>query len=131
MDLYVSNDKTKLAIEKVIELIHSAYWATEESEDTIRASVQNSECYCVYKKENSELIGFARVITDYATTCYICDVIVKEEYRGQDVGTALMDAIVSDRKYEGMRTFLLTRTAHGFYEHFGFERDDVLLMYKK
>ena len=68
-----------------------------------------------------QTMGFARVITDYATTYYLCDVIIDADYRGRGLGTALISHIESRPEYAGLRGLLLTRDAHGLYAKFGFE----------
>ena len=69
---------------------------------------------------SGEQIGFARVITDCATTFYLCDVTVDERYRGMGVGKALTERAVNDPRLSGLRGILATGDAHGLYERFGF-----------
>ena len=45
--------------------------------------------------DEKKLVGFARVISDYATTYYLCDVIIDEAYRHQGLGKALVSYIES------------------------------------
>ena len=58
--------------------------------------MENSICFGVFLNEDVKQVGFARVITDYATTYYICDVIIDSEYRGNGLGKRLLEAIESD-----------------------------------
>lgn len=44
-------------------------------------------CFCVFGAyENDKFVGMARVITVFATTFYIADVIVDGKYRGKGMG---------------------------------------------
>lgn len=68
-------------------------------------------------------VGFARVITDYATFAYMADVFVHEDQRGHGLGVWLIETIVAHPALQGMRVFrLATADAHGLYEKFGFQR---------
>jgi ribosomal protein S18 acetylase RimI-like enzyme len=49
----------------------------------------------VYLEDEKKLIGFARVISDYATTYYLCDVIIDTAYQNKGFGTALVSYIES------------------------------------
>ncbi len=67
-------------------------------------------------------IGYARVVTDYATSALLCDVFVLPEYQGQGVGKALVRACVEHDQLCDCRWMLGTRDAHTLYEQFGFQR---------
>ena len=71
--------------------------------------------------EGSRQIGFARVVTDYATFAYLADVFILEGYRGRGLAKFLMESIVAHPRLQGLRRWLLaTRDAHSLYEKFGF-----------
>ena len=106
---------------EVAALLKTTYWANKRSLETIEKSMRNSSCYGVYLDEEKKLIGFARVISDDATTYYLCDVVIDPAYRGRGFGKALVSHIVSLPEYAGLRGLLLTKDAHGLYEKFGFE----------
>lgn len=114
--------RENLQIERVKRLLVQTYWAADRSEATILKSIENSICYGVYDN-NSNQIGFARVITDYATTYYLCDVIIDKEHRGKGIGFALLEFITDDEELKGLRGILATRDAHEFYKKFGFCND--------
>jgi ribosomal protein S18 acetylase RimI-like enzyme len=61
------------------------------------------------------------VISDFATTYYLCDVIVDEAYQNKGLGKALVSYIENSPEYAGLRGILITRDAHGLYEKFGYE----------
>ena len=101
---------------EVAALLKTTYWANKRSLETIEKSMRNSSCYGVYLDEEQKLIGFARVISDGATTYYLCDVVIDAAYRGKGLGKALISHIVSRPEYAGLRGLLLTKDAHGLYE---------------
>ena len=122
-DIIISDDKSKFPVEKAIELLHTSYWAETRDPEVIRKSIENSIVFGVYSTTTDSLIGMARVITDFATTFYLADVIIDEKYRGKGIGKKLISTIISDKRFSSLLGILVTRDAHGLYEHFGFARD--------
>ena len=77
------------------------------------------------------MVAFARVITDYATMYYLCDVIVDEKYRGNGLGKMLVDWIANkEDKLKGQYGVLLTSDAQGLYSQFGFSEYEKSCMCK-
>ena len=74
-----------------------------------------------YLDDEKKLVGFARVISDYATTYYLSDVIIDTSYQHRGLGTALVSYIESLPQYAGLRGILITRDAHDLYRKFGYE----------
>ena len=114
----------QISADEAFELLKTTYWANKRSREQVEKSMRNSVCYGIRLAEGRKLAGFARVITDWATTYYLCDVVIDEAYRGNGLGKALVSHIVSLPEYAGLRGFLFTRDAHGLYEHYGFERSE-------
>ena len=99
-------------------LLKMTYWADKRPTETIEKSMRNASCFGIRSEEDQKLIGFARVISDYATTWYLCDVIIDPDYRHAGLGKALVSHVVS--RFAGLRGILLTRDAHGLYAQYGF-----------
>ena len=130
MNYYISKYSTKIPVSQLAELLHKTYWAENRPVEAMEQSIRHSLCYGAYDPEDGKLIGFARVITDYATTYYLCDVVVEEAHRGKGIGKALLTEIVTDPRLCVLRALLLTRDAHGFYQRFGFREEPGRLMMK-
>ncbi len=121
----VSVDKADIDVEAVRRYLNDvSYWAKDRSIDAIRKSIEHSRCYSLLFE--GRFIGFARMVTDYATFAYLCDVFVLPEFQGKGYGSVLLEAVTKDAAYQGMRQYLFTRDAFGFYEHFGFKTDEAL-----
>lgn len=120
-EYYFSDDKSLLSIDRVCHLLSQSYWANTRVKEKIETSINNSICYGVY--HNSIQVGFARVITDFATMYWLCDVIIDKEYRGKGLGKRLVGLITGSEELKGLRGILRTRDAHGLYEQYGFVRD--------
>ena len=71
--------------------------------------------------ERAEQVGFARVVTDYATHGYLADVFVLEAHRGQGLGVWLVETVLGLPELEGLRWLLGTRDAHELYRKFAFQ----------
>ena len=116
----ISTDRNRLQIEAIYKFLsEESYWAqTRSKEETIKA-IKNSLPFGVYKGENQ--IGFARIVTDYATFAYLGDVYILKEFRGRGLSKWLMETIVNHPELQGFRRWILaTKDAHTLYEKFGF-----------
>jgi GNAT superfamily N-acetyltransferase len=117
----ISTDKRKLDIDVIHKyLCQRSYWALGRQRRVVEKSVRNSLCYGVF--HGSSQIGFARVVTDFSTFAWLCDVFILEEFRGQGLGKWLVECAVSHPELGNLKNFLLATTdAHDLYrQHGGF-----------
>jgi GNAT superfamily N-acetyltransferase len=115
----ISNDRSRLDIDLIHGFLSSSYWAQGISRGVVEKSIQNSLCFGVYFGEQQ--VGFARVVSDFATIAYLADVFIVPEHRGRGLAKWLTQTIVDHPELQGLRRFLLaTQDAHGLYAHFGF-----------
>lgn len=115
----VTTDKEKIDIDILHNFFNKSYWANGRTKQTIIASIENSLCFSMFKGEKQ--IGFARVITDYATFAYLCDVYIEEDYRGNGLGIWMLECILNYPNLLDLKKWLLaTRDAHELYRKFGF-----------
>ena len=121
MKYSIVDGSEKMNIDEIKRLLRMTYWADKRPDEQIEKSVQNSSCYGVRLDGDNKLVGFARVISDYATTYYLCDVIIDTDYQHMGLGTALVSYIESLPEYTGLRGILITRDAHDLYRKFGYE----------
>ena len=84
----ISTDPARLDVDVIHGFLSKSYWAQGRSRETVVKSLENSLCFGVYK--GNQQVGLARVITDYATFAYVCDVFILEDYQGQGLGKWLM-----------------------------------------
>ncbi len=115
----ISTDTSKLDMDVIHSFLSKSYWAKGIPREVVEQSIVHSLPFGVYKDEQQ--VGFARVISDYATFAYIGDVFILEEYRGLGLSKWLMQAVVEHPVLQGLRRWmLLTRDAHGLYRKVGF-----------
>lgn len=114
----ISTDKSLVLPESVQKLLNQSYWAKERPLEVIERSIENSICFGIYN--GNEQVGFARVVTDYATIFWIADVIIDERHRSQGLGKELVRNILETEAVQGLLGILMTNDAHGLYQQFGF-----------
>ena len=124
MNYRIIEGTDQISLDDVVRLLKTTYWADKRSREQILKSMENSSCYGIVLEGREHLAGFARVISDYATSWYLCDVVIDPEYRHQGLGKKLVSHIASLPEYTGLLGMLLTKDAHGLYEKYGFGRAD-------
>lgn len=116
----ISTDKSKIDLATIHNFLKSSYWAENISIAIVEKSINNSLCFGIYEGEKQ--VGFARVITDYATFAYLADVFILEPYRGQGLGKWLVKTILKHPELQGLKKWLLvTKDAHELYRQYGFQ----------
>lgn len=126
----IYTDRKKVDAEAVCSFLSKSYWANTRNKDTILRSIENSLCFSLFKEDTQ--VGFARIVTDYATFAYLCDVYIDENYRGLGLGKWMMECIINDDKIKAVKNIMLaTRDAHGLYKKYGFEPIDNPEKYMK
>jgi len=127
----ISTDPARLDVRAMHAYLTRSYWSPGIPLDTVERAARNSLCFGVYARASGAQVGLARVVTDYATFAYICDVYVLEEHRGHGLGKRLMEAVMAHPALTGARRAMLgTRDAHGLYARHGFRappNDGVLM----
>ncbi|HEV7743603.1 MAG TPA: GNAT family N-acetyltransferase [Pyrinomonadaceae bacterium] len=119
-DYSISTDRSRLDVELIHDFIsNTSYWGQGRALAVVQRSLDNSLNFGLYK--NTEQVGFARVVTDYATFAWIADVFVLPEHRGRGLSKWLMEVMLSYPSLQGFRRWVLaTKDAHSLYERFGF-----------
>ena len=117
----ISTDPGRLDLDAIFAYLSGeSYWARGRPRDQIVRGVENSLPFGVYR--GAQQVGFARIVTDYATFAWLADVYLLEEHRGHGLGKALIEAVVEHPAVRGLpRVLLATADAHRLYEQFGFE----------
>lgn len=121
-EFVISADPTRLELDVIHTFLTNCYWAKGVPRETVVRSIEHSLCFGIYHVSDGQ-VGFARVISDFATIAYVGDVFVLESYRGRGLSTWMMECIMQHPDLQGLRRWiLLTRDAHDLYAKFGFTR---------
>jgi GNAT superfamily N-acetyltransferase len=116
----ISTDRSRLDIGLIHNFLSSSYWAQGIPRAVVEKAIAHSLCFGAYC--GPAQVGFARVVTDFASIAYLGDVFVMPEHRGRGVSKMIVRAIVEHPELQGLRRFILaTKDAHGLYAQFGFK----------
>jgi GNAT superfamily N-acetyltransferase len=110
----ISTDPDRLDSDAVFTLLKQAQWWTDLTKESLERALRNSLCFSLI--EGDRQIGLARVITDYVTYAYLCDVYISEERRGQGLGSWLISSVLEHPELKHLkRVALITHDAQAFY----------------
>ena len=120
-NLTLSTDSNRLDINEICGFLSQAYWADTRSRKTIERSLKNSLVFAVYDGERQ--VAMARLVTDFATFAWVCDVFVHPDYRDRGISKWMMKEILAHPELKGLRRWILaSSTARGIYSQFGFSQ---------
>ncbi|HLQ10360.1 MAG TPA: GNAT family N-acetyltransferase [Ktedonobacteraceae bacterium] len=115
----ISTDQERLDLATIHGFLTTSYWAAGVPIEIVKRSIEHSLNFGLFQDDRQ--VGFARVITDYATFAYLADVFVLEPFRGRGLSKWLMQVIVAHPELQGLRRWmLLTRDAQGLYRQVGY-----------
>ena len=116
----ISTDDALLDISVIHDFIaNRSYWGQGRQIETVQRALDNSLNFGLYK--GRQQIGFARVVTDYATFAWVADVFILEAHRGLGLSKWLMETILEHPELQEFRRWVLaTKDAQGLYRKFGF-----------
>ncbi|MCW4012865.1 MAG: GNAT family N-acetyltransferase [Candidatus Bathyarchaeota archaeon] len=114
----INTDKTRLDIDFIQWFLNEqSHWAKNRTRETIEKSIKNSLCFGAYHEDKQ--VGFARVVSDYATFSWVCDVFSHPDYRGMGIGKKLVQAIRNHEQLQDGLMLLKTKDAHKLYSRYG------------
>lgn len=110
----VSTDPGCVDTDVVFGFLAQAKWWTELTRESLDRALRNSLCFSLM--EGGRQIGLARVITDYVTYAYLCDVYIEKKRRGQGLGSWLVRCVLEHPDLKHLkRVALITHDAQAFY----------------
>lgn len=117
----ITTDKSKMQVAAIHKwLSEESYWVKGIPFDKVQEGFNNSFCIGVLK--DNEQVGYARLITDYATIAYLADVYILDEHRGKGLSKKMLDTLLNINWVKDLRKILLgTLDAHSLYTRYGFE----------
>jgi GNAT superfamily N-acetyltransferase len=136
-EFLISTNPARLDLDVIYEFLTNCYWAKGIPREVVARSIEHSLCFGIYDESQakspplakdagdgtpaSAQVGFARIVSDFATIAYLGDVFVLESYRGRGLSKWMMEYIVQHPALQNLRRWiLLTRDAHGLYKQVGF-----------
>jgi len=119
-DYLISDDRTRLDPVAIHAYLTTSYWAEGISLEVVKRALENSLSLGIYAPDGAQ-VGLVRVVSDFATYAYFCDVYVLETHRQHGLAKAAIKATLAHPTLQHLRRInLVTRDAHGLYSRFGF-----------
>jgi len=119
-DYLITDDPARLDVDAVHQFLTRCYWAKGIPREVVARSLANSLSLGVYAATGHQ-VGLLRVISDFTTFAYVCDVYILEDHRGCGLSKALMQLYTTHPRLQNLRRqHLVTQDAHGLYSQFGF-----------
>lgn len=116
----ISDDPDRLDLRAIHAYLYRAYWSPGIPFETVERAVRSSLCIGAYDRADAQ-VGLVRLISDYATFCYVSDVYVLEDHRGRGLSKAMLALAVDHPRLQGLRRWsLVTADAQDLYRQFGF-----------
>ena len=107
--------------EQVHRLFQTAPWARDRTLAQIKVMLKQTDLVATIW-HGAELVGMARVSTDFAFRAVLWDVIVERRWLGQGLGTRLVKSLLAHPRLKSVDQFwLYTTSKQGFYERLGFK----------
>ena len=103
-------------------LQHGGFRRPLDDDGRIARMLDNASLRIVVRDDDERLVGFTRVITDYAYYGLVVEVVVAPDLKGHGIGREMLRRV---REAVGDQvTLVLVSSVEGdpFYEHLGWER---------
>ncbi|MGB8113964.1 MAG: GNAT family N-acetyltransferase [Candidatus Sulfotelmatobacter sp.] len=105
-EFLISTDRNRLNLDLVHDLLTNCYWAKGIPREVVARSIEHSLCFGIYDGDARQ-VGFARVVTDFATIAYVGDVFVLESHRARGLSKWLMECITRHPALQNLRRWIL------------------------
>ena len=106
-------------LDVILGFLGKTTWWPDLNRDSLQRALRNSLCFSLLEIDRQ--IGVARVISDYTTYAYLCDVYIEEKRRGRGLGSWLVNCILEHPDLKDLkRIALITHDAQAFYLGLGF-----------
>jgi GNAT superfamily N-acetyltransferase len=114
----ISTDLSRMDVDAITDMLARAYWAQGRTREVVARCLEHSLPFGLY--DGSRQIGLARVVSDFTTFAWLCDVFIHEDYRGHGLGKWLIETVLGHPELQSLKRWMLaTRDAHGLYSQFG------------
>ncbi|MGZ0165145.1 MAG: GNAT family N-acetyltransferase [Planctomycetales bacterium] len=115
---------TESQIVEVHALIQQQWWGGNRSLEDVKLMAANTSLMLgLVEVSSGRLVGFCRVLTDFAFRATIYDVMVTEELKGHGLGKRLMDTLCNHPSLQRVSFIYLACEPElsSFYEPWGFK----------
>lgn len=110
--------------EQVIELYDNTGLPRPTNDRERIAKMYENSNLIVTAWDKEILVGVSRCITDWAWSCYLADLAVRQGYKKEGIGKKLIDLTKERVGEETMVLLLSVHTAMEYYPKVGFSKED-------
>lgn len=103
-------------------LVQAQWWGGQRSLEEVKLMAENTSLMIGLVDSHDRLVGFCRVLTDFAFRATIYDVMVDERLQGRGLGKRLMEALCGHPKLQRVSFLYLCcePAMFPFYRQWGF-----------
>jgi predicted GNAT family N-acyltransferase len=123
VEVNVSDSFAAERLPELMALFAEQWWTKDRSVDDVAAMLEQTDLIAtVTDTDTNELLGFARVITDFTYVAVLLDVMVTDAARGKGFGAMLMNALVDNPLLAQVESLELScqENLEAFYARWGF-----------
>ena len=95
MNFHLIDEFDEYDVDQLMGLYANEFWCSSRRKADVLRMLENTSLVLGIATDNGELVGFARVQTDYVYQATVYDVIAHPDWRGRKIGKMLMDAIIN------------------------------------
>jgi len=120
-DIIIKDGIENMDFEKVTQMLSNSFWSPEIKIHEVKKGAINSALIVGAFFNDTEQIGYGRVISDKTRFAYITDVYVDVNFRKKGIGQKIINYILNHQELVDVYQWLLiTKDAHGVYNKVGF-----------
>lgn len=124
----IDDDRERLDRPRIMSWLAESYWAGWRPPAEVERS-WDAAALVLGLYDGKELIGCARVVSDFTRFSYLSDIYVDPQYRGLGLGRWLVETTLDHPGIsKNSRWLLHTSDAHGLYAQLGFLPADETVM---
>jgi len=117
----LSDDPARCDMDAIIGLLKHAEWMADETDDTIRRSLNHTHVYALFAPDGT-LAGCVSVLSDQVFNARLSNLYVSADYRGRGLGRWMMSILLYSSRFRDVRQWqLIADEAQSLYRRFGFE----------
>ncbi len=122
MTIIITDDRNAIDIKKLQSFLKTTIWQAGIGPQTLQRALENSICISAFF--NDQQVGFTRAVSDHATFCWLDDVFVDSEFRGQGIADKMLKAVVGHPELSSVSSWFLASSnpvARRVFSRYGFE----------
>jgi ribosomal protein S18 acetylase RimI-like enzyme len=124
----LSHTEREIPASQVLALYRTARWWPERTPEQVGLVLRGSPAVGAW--QGSQLIGFARAVTDGVLRAYVEDVIVAPSRRGSGIGQAVLDRLMSELGAIPVVTLFCSPDLVRYYEASSFRATRQVVMHR-